>query len=220
MSQSQDDDYFDIEGGSMAIEQEMEALKQELILMARKAESIFYTSLQALETRDESLIAEVRREDAELDKMELSLDKRCMLLLELKGPYAVDFRYVYSVIKTNKDLERVGDESKTIAKWTARMKGHPDQMVLDLAAKSKEALRTAIQALVDNDPEMARKVMPLENEVDEIEDAIMENSPNLAMGFIAKALERVSDMATNVAENIIFSVEAQDIRHGNYPGKK
>lgn len=200
----------------MSIEKEMEALKQELILMARKAESIFNMAIKALETRNETLGQQVKEEDAHLDKMELSLDKRCMLLLELKGPYAVDFRYVYSVIKTNKDLERVGDESKTIAKWSGRMKGMPDPMVLELAEKSREALNTAIQALVDSDPEMARKVMKIEFQVDEIEEAIMENSPNLALGFIAKSLERVSDMATNIAENVIFTVEAADIRHGGY----
>lgn len=196
------------------LQKEMGQLQQELTVMARTAESIFGKAVRVIENKSEMLAKEILQDDTHLDRMELSLDRLCMHLLELKGPYAVDFRFVYSVIKTNKDLERVGDESKTIAKWAHRTDENDLQKLIELAEKSYEALSLSIHSLVEGDSEMARQVLSLELIVDQLEDDIIENQPGLATGLIARALERVSDMATNIAENVIFSIDAKDVRHG------
>lgn len=199
-----------------ALIKEIQDLREELSLMARIAQNIYEMALRSLETRNEDIGTEVLTLDRELDELELKLDRRCMHLLQLKAPYADDFRFVYSVIKTIKDLERVGDESKSIVKWSNRLVGMPNLEILNLGKKSNEALSHAIQCLIHHDPSIADQVLQLEQDVDKIEDRILDRNPGLAEGFIAKSMERVADMATNIAENVIFSTSARDIRHGRY----
>jgi phosphate transport system protein len=198
------------------LDERINQLRTEVILMARKSQAIFSKSVECLKARDENLVAEVRSLDSEIDDLEIRLDRACVELLALQEPYAFDFRFVFSVIKMIKDFERVGDESKTIAKWAPKLPAPPDENMRDLASRAGEALATAVQALVDEDRSLAEKVMQIEFTVDEIEDRIIESASSLAEAFIAKALERVGDLATNVAEDVIFTVSAKDIRHGQF----
>lgn len=188
--------------------------------MARKSQAIFSKAVDCLNSRDESLVQTVRDLDHEIDDMEVRLDRACLELLALQEPYAFDFRFVFSVVKMIKDFERVGDESKTVAKWAPKLPAAPDQNMQELANRAGEALATAVQALVDEDRALAEKVMQIEFTVDEIEDRIIENAGSLAEAFIAKALERVGDLATNVAEDVIFMVSAKDVRHGHFEPPK
>ncbi|MDH5655671.1 MAG: phosphate signaling complex protein PhoU [Spirochaetia bacterium] len=198
----------------MFVQKDIENLKKEVSLMARKAESILEKAITAMETKDAALVEEIKTLDKDLDNFEISLDAHCAELLALKDPYAIDFRFIFSVIKTTRDLERVGDESKTIGKWSLKMNGDAEEDLKTLGKKAKASLNTAITALINLDADTAEKVTEIEEEVDEIEDRIIESNPDLARAFIAKAFERISDMATNIAENVIFCVKAEDIRHG------
>lgn len=200
----------------MLLTSEINQLRSEVALMARKAQDIYDQSVQCLTAGDENAVARIRAADAELDSMELSLDQRCMELLLLREPYAIDFRFVFSAIKITRELERVGDQAKTVAKWSLKLKGAPGPDMMQLAAKAREALETSIQALVEGDAQLAARVMQIEFQVDEIEDRIIESAPGIAEAFIAKALERIGDLATNIAENVIFTVDATDIRHGHF----
>ncbi|MEQ9366873.1 MAG: PhoU domain-containing protein [Leptospirales bacterium] len=200
----------------MLLTSEINLLRSEVALMARKAIDIYDQSVQCLTSGDEQTVARIRAADAELDTMELNLDQRCMELLLLREPYAIDFRFVFSAIKTTRELERVGDQSKTVAKWSLKLKGGPGADMLELAAKAREALDTSIQALIEGDADLAGEVMQIEFQVDALEDRIIESAPGIAEAFIAKALERIGDLATNIAENVIFTVNATDIRHGQY----
>jgi len=198
----------------MFVQKDIDNLKKEVSLMARKAETILEKALTAIETKDPDLVQEIKSMDKELDNFEISLDAHCAELLALKDPYAIDFRFIFSVIKTTRDLERVGDESKTIGKWSLKLQGDLDSELIILGKKAQTSLNTAITALINLDADLAETVSDLEEEVDEIEDKIIESNPDLARAFIAKACERVSDMASNIAENVIFCVKAEDIRHG------
>lgn len=200
----------------MSLVEHIARLRTEVIRMARKAEAIYEESIRCLKNPDDELVAEVRRMDAELDEFELYLDRMCVEVLALQEPYAVDFRFVFSVVKVIKDLERVGDQSKTIAKWSLKLPGSPDNDMLELASKAGEALNTAVQALVSDDRALADRVMEIEFTVDEMEDRIIESASSIAEAFIAKAIERIGDLATNVAENVIFTVDAHDVRHGHF----
>ena len=191
-------------------------LRTEVILMARKSQAIYEKSIECLNTRNEALVADVRHLDAEIDDFELRLDRMCVELLALQEPYAFDFRFVFSVVKIIKDLERVGDQAKTVAKWSPRLPAPPDENMLTLAARAGEALNTAVRALVEDDRALAEKVMEIEFTGDEIEDRIIESATSVAEAFIAKAIERIGDLATNLAENVIFTVSARDIRHGHF----
>ena len=204
----------------MLIEGSIENLKTEVTLMARKAEEIFARAVPIIHTRDVAEINAVRQLDKAIDEMEINLDNACMELL-LKEPYAIDFRYVFSITKTLSQLERIGDQAKTIAKWSPKLpEGVPADMDR-LVEKTNEALQTAITALVEENVEQAERVMQLEFQVDEIEDRIIESTNDVAEAFIAKALERIGDLATNIAEQVIFFLSARDIRHGGFeePGK-
>ncbi|MCR9141919.1 MAG: phosphate signaling complex protein PhoU [bacterium] len=200
----------------MLLTSEINLLRSEVALMARKAMDIYDQSVQCLASGDEQSVARIRAADSELDTMELNLDQRCMELLLLREPYAIDFRFVFSAIKITRELERVGDQSKSVAKWSLKLKGAPGPDMMELAAKAREALDTAIQALIESDAKLAAEVMQIEFQVDAIEDRIIESAPGIAEAFIAKALERIGDLATNIAENVIFTVNATDIRHGQY----
>ncbi len=196
---------------------QMDQLRSEVALMARKAEAIFDRSVLCIQSYNEKDLDEVRRMDAELDELELALDQRCMELLLLKEPYAFDFRYVFSAVKITRELERVGDQSKTIAKWARRLRGTPSKDLMDLARRAQDALASAVQALINTDAAAAERVLQIEHEIDAIEDRIIEGgSPQLPDAFLAKALERVGDLATNIAESVIFTVNARDIRHGHF----
>jgi len=198
----------------MFIEKEIASLKEEISEMAKIAETILDRALVALEKRDEESIRAVIEMDPRLNEFEVRMDAHCAEVLALKDPYALDFRFVFSVIKTTRDLERVGDECKTVAKWSRKLKSPPSDELLTLGKKAKESFSTAVRSLLSLDTALAESVMQIETQVDEIEDRIMESSPELPPAFIAKAFERISDMATNIAENVIFSVKARDIRHG------
>ena len=200
----------------MNLNDQINQLRTEIILMARKSEAIYDKSLECLRTRNESLVAGVRQLDAEIDEFELRLDRLCVGLLALQEPYAFDFRFVFSAVKMIKDLERVGDQAKTVAKWSPRLPQAPDENMLALADRAGEALATAVRALVEEDRALAERVMQIEFTVDEIEDRIIESATSVAEAFIAKALERIGDLATNLAENVIFTVSARDIRHGQF----
>jgi phosphate transport system protein len=200
----------------MYVQKEIELLKKEISEMASIAETILDRAISAAETRDEKIILEVIEMDRRLDNCEIRMDAHCAEVLALKDPYALDFRFVFSVIKTTRDLERVGDECKTIAKWSRRLTGDTDPKLIELGRLAREAFHTSVEALIGLDTELAEKVMKIEERVDAIEDQIIESSPDLPRAFIARAFERVSDMATNIAENVIFSVQAKDVRHGGF----
>ena len=198
----------------MLIQESLEKLRQEVKEMASDALTIFDKSVAMIQSRDASHLPEVREMDKGINDKEMRLDKQCMELL-LKEPYALDFRFVFSSIKTIKDLERVGDHSKTIAKWSLKLRTETEDMK-NLKEKAREALFTAMDALIHSDPDLAARVMELEFQVDELEDRIIDTTEEIAEAFVAKSLERIGDLATNIAENVIFCVNAQDVRHGGY----
>lgn len=200
----------------MLLTSDINQLRSEVAVMARRAQEIFSQSIECLRQSDEGAVARVRKADIELDTMELNLDRQCMRLLLLKEPYALDFRFIFSTIKVTRELERVGDQAKTVAKWSLKLKGVAAEEMLELATKAAEALDIAVQALLDGDAERAKTVMELELQIDALEDALIENASGIPEAFIAKALERVGDLATNIAENVIFTVDATDIRHGQF----
>ncbi len=199
----------------MVLQRSIDDLRTSISVMARQAEAIFELAASTLRRPDERTVREVRELDARIDTMELEIDRACMELL-LKEPLAVDFRYAFSCVKIIKELERVGDQSKTVAKWALRLPPEAVKGLEGLLSKTREALNTAVEALIEGDVARAEEVMQIEFQVDELEDVIIEKSTDVAEAFVAKALERIGDLATNIAENVIFSIEARDVRHGGF----
>jgi phosphate transport system protein len=206
----------------------LEALKQKLLTMASHAETAVNEALRALVERDYELALRVKEDDRILDQFELEIDNMAILLLA-QAPLASDLRFVTVAMKISQNLERVGDEASKIAKRARDLSQEPPVKVqLDLprmAALALGMLKNALDAFVNRDPAAARDVVPRDKEVDalnrqinrELAEHMMDNRDTiircLSLIIVSKSLERIADHAKNVAEEVVYLYEAQDIRH-------
>ena len=206
----------------------LEALKQKLLTMASHAETAVNEALRALVERDYDLALRVKEDDRILDQFELEIDDMAIHLLA-QAPLASDLRFVTVAMKISQNLERVGDEASKIAKRARDLSQEPPVKVqLDLprmAALALGMLKNALDAFVNRDPVAARDVIPRDKEVDalnrqinrEVAEHMIDNRDTiircLSLIIVSKSLERIADHAKNVAEEVVYLYEAQDIRH-------
>jgi phosphate transport system protein len=207
---------------------ELDALKQKLLTMAGHAETAVNEALRALIERDYDLALRVKEDDRVLDRFELEIDDMAIHLLA-KAPLATDLRFVTVAMKISQNLERVGDEATKIAKRARDLSQEPPlKLQLDLPRMTSLALsmlKTALDAFVNRDPAAARAVIPRDKEVDglnrqinrDLAQHMMDNRDTilrcLHLITVSKSLERIADHAKNVAEEVVYLCEAQDIRH-------
>ena len=207
---------------------ELDVLKQKLLTMASHAETAVNEALRALVERDYDLALRVKDDDRILDQFELEIDDMAIHLLA-QAPLASDLRFVTVAMKISQNLERVGDEASKIAKRARDLSQEPPVKVqLDLprmAALALGMLRNALDSFVNRDPGAARDIIPRDKEVDalnrqinrEIAQYMMDNRDTiircLSLIIVSKSLERIADHAKNVAEEVVYLYEAQDIRH-------
>jgi phosphate transport system protein len=203
-------------------------LKQKLLTMASHAETAVNEALRALIERDYDLALRVKESDTVIDQLEVEIDDMAIQLLA-KAPLASDLRLVTVAMKISQNLERVGDEATKIAKRARDLSQEPPvKVVVDLPRMAKLALnmlKAALDAFVNRDPVAARALIPRDKEVDGINKQItnhlaqymMENPDTikrcLNLITVSRSLERIADHATNVAEEVVYLYEAQDIRH-------
>ncbi|MBI3850045.1 MAG: phosphate signaling complex protein PhoU [Verrucomicrobia bacterium] len=209
-------------------EHEIGELKQRLLTMAGHAETAVNRALQALLTRDYDLALRVKEDDSIIDQFEIEIDELAIHLLA-KAPLASDLRFVTVAMKISQNLERIGDEAAKIAKRARDLSKEPP-LKLDLelprmAKLSLEMLKAALDAFVNRNSAAARALIPRDNEVDALNKQInrrlteymmsdRESIPRCLNLMIAtRSLERVADHATNLAEEVVYLCEAQDIRH-------
>jgi phosphate transport system protein len=209
-------------------EMEIEALRQKLLSMARQTEGIVRQSVEALLKRDVELAARVVAGDDAIDEIEVEVDEAAVLLLT-KAPLATDLRFMPVAMKCSQNLERIGDEATKIAKRTQDLAEEPPLEPQPDAQGMAEAalgmLRAAIGALERRDPAAARAVIPRDKEVDALNRGIraalvleMQEHPNTVSRCLhwitaVKSLERIADHSKNIAEEVVYLCEAQDIRH-------
>ena len=215
---------------------ELDVLKQKLLTMASHAETAVNQALQALAQRDRDLALRVKEDDRIIDQFEVEIDELVIQLLT-KAPLASNLRLVTTAMKISQNLERIGDEATKIAKRARDLSQEPPvKIVLDLprmAILALDMLKTALDAFVNQDPAAARALIPRDKEVDKLNKQIhnalvqhMAENPDtigrcLHLMVVSKSLERIADHATNVAEDVVYLCEAQDIRHtGAKSGEK
>lgn len=207
---------------------EMDILRQRLLLMASHAERAVMDAMQALTQRDESLASRVRANDKIIDQLEIEIDELIIQQLT-KAPLATDLRLVTGAIKIAKNLERIGDEATKIAKRAVNLcREAPVKVKLDLPHMTRltlAMLKASLDAFGNRDAAAARAVIPHDRKVDTLNKKIhqtlaghMTEHPDtinrcLHLMVVAKSLERVADHATNIAEDVVYICEAQDIRH-------
>jgi phosphate transport system protein len=210
-------------------ERDLEALKEQLLLMGGRAEAIIQMAMESLVRRDEILANRVFPEDTLIDRLEIEIEERCLALLALQQPLARDLRFITAALKISNDLERVGDHAVNIAGSSVRLCKEPQLKPLvdipRMALLATGMLREALDAFVRGDAETARRLVRRDDEVDQLNDQLfrelvsfMIESPStitraMDLVLVARNLERVADLATNVAEEVVFIAEARIIKH-------
>ena len=203
-------------------------LKDKLLTMASHAETAVREAVQALTNRDYDLARKVREDDNVIDRLEIEIDEMSIHLLA-KAPLASDLRLIAVAMKISQNLERVGDEASKISNRARELSQEPPlKLNLDIpkmAGIALEMLKGALDSFVNNNPAAARALIPRDKEVDGLNKQIyrqladhMIGNPDsitrcLSLMIVAKSLERIADHATNVAEEVVYLCEAEDIRH-------
>lgn len=211
--------------------QRLDDLKERLLVMAGMAEQAIQRSIEAYTTRDLTICELVFRSEPAINRLEREIDQMALDLLAMEQPMAIDLRFILSVIRINADLERVGDQAVNIAVRVREMGAFANiDLPVDipkLASLAAAMVRKALQAFIEADAELARSVLTLDDQVDEMNDRAFYSLSNLIKEqpeltpqslnalIIARNLERVGDHATNIAEDVIFWVRGFDVRHNS-----
>ena len=210
-------------------QQSLEELKEQLLVMAGLAEQSIQRAIEAYRVRDLSICDLVNRSELAINRLEREIDQAALDLLAMEQPMAIDLRFILSVIKINADLERVGDAAKGISDRVRSMEQMPQaDLPVDIprmAELATEMVRKSLQSFIEGDAELARSILTMDDAVDAMNRAaykaltkVMEEQSHLAPQalnalMISRALERIADHATNIAEDVIFWVQGDDVRH-------
>ena len=207
----------------------IEDLRKSLLRMGGLAESILEKAIESVWERNKDAAAQVRLDDLEIDRLDVQIDERVLRALALQAPVAEDLRQVIAIKMIATDLERVGDISRNVAKSALRLAERPPvalpPKLQEMADEARRMLKDALDSFADGDPAKARSVLAADDRIDDdqdrvVRDAILEigahpelTSQGVDLIMIAKNLERVGDHATNIAEDVILAIEAQNLRH-------
>jgi len=210
-------------------QEELDQLKARLLEMGGLAEDRVRSSVRAIVERDHGLVQQVLDGDGPINQFHMDIDSRCVKLLALHQPMAVDLRMIMSAIKINTDLERVGDLAVNIAEAATRYLAHPPvKELIDIprmADIAQRMLRDALDAFVRRDTALAQHVLDEDDALDALKTQVFRElltymlqdpqtiEPSLDLILVSRHLERIGDHATNVAEDVIFMVSARDVRH-------
>ena len=210
-------------------QEELDRLKARLLEMGGMAEDRVRSAVKALVERDISLVDAVIDGDGPINQLHIEIDSRCVKLLALHQPMAVDLRAILSAVKINTDLERVGDLAINIAEAARRYLGHPPvKELIDIPRMAEIAqgmLRDALDCFVRRDTTLAQQVLDADDALDALKTQVFRElltymlqdphtiEASLDLILVSRHLERIGDHATNIAEDVIFMVSARDVRH-------
>jgi phosphate transport system protein len=208
-------------------------LKQQLLYLSSTVEESIAKVVSALMARDARLAQEVVHADTEIDNLEVRVEGECEKILALYQPVASDLRFIVATLKINNDLERMGDLAKKIGKNVVYLCGVPQTAATvdfrEIADKARMMVKHSMDAFVNGDPELARQVLAEDDAVDALKDGLYETLRDtirshpaqldalLKLYGVARNLERLGDMATHVAEEVIYMVEGGIVRHMGGP---
>ena len=217
-------------------EDELQALKNRLLDMGALVEDRVHRAVHSLIDRTVEEAEVIIAADRQINDLHIEIDDRCLKLLATQTPLAADLRLITSAMKINSDLERIGDQAVNIAENVVKILPHPPlKPLIDIprmAEIAEKMTRDALDSFVKRDPALARDVLRRDDEVDQLKDQVfrelltyMMADPGtiqraLCLILISRNLERVADHATNIAEDVIFLVEAKDVRHHHLEEEK
>jgi len=209
---------------------EMDRINQQLIAVGNSVEKQVNDAYDALSNLDVPAAQRVIRQDEDVDNEEVQLEEECLKLLALYQPVAVDLRLIISILKINMDLERIGDHAAHISRIAIRLAELPPievpQSMHTIYQQSKLMLRKSLLAFVEADSAMAETVLRMDEEVDALCKETMPGQIELIRGnpdeteqrlmiiTACRQLERIGDHAANIAEDVIYLLSGDIIRHG------
>lgn len=207
----------------------LESLKADIIKMGSLAEEGIASAIRSLQSRDTALARSVIDRDVEINALETRNDRAVVDLLALQQPVATDLRFILAALKINNDLERIGDHAVNIAESALQYaEREPLSLFVDLPRMSSvtmDMLRDSIDSFIHSDPLKSRSVLVNDDVIDDLNrkivgdlSAAMRRDPAcidqaLELIRVSRNLERVADLATNIAEEVIFIAEAQNVKH-------
>lgn len=209
--------------------EELEALKQILLAMGGLVEDQMRRAMQALIDRDDAVARDVIEGDRRVNAYDVEVDEQCVELLALHQPTAGDLRFITTAMKIVTDLERIGDQAVNIAQRVIELNREPQlKPYIDLprmAERAQAMVKESLDAFVDRDTALARRVCAEDAEVDALKEQVfrelltfmMEDARTIPRAIrlilVSRCLERVADHATNIAEMVIYLVDGKLVRH-------
>ncbi len=211
---------------------DLENLKKELLLLGSMVEDATHKAVLSLTDRRADLAREVIEGDREIDEREVKVDEDALKLLALHQPVAADLRFVVAAMKVNNDLERVGDLAGNLAARAAFLADREaivvPREIESMAAAALNMLRESLSSFVHSDTDLARKVLQQDEAVDQqhkelyslLGERMRRNLDGIDLEMqllsVSRYLERIADLATNIAEDVVFMVDGDVIRHRSW----
>ena len=212
------------------LQKELDRLKKRILALGAMVEERVRMARNAIETRDGQLAQKIIELDHEIDESEIEIEEECLKILALHQPVAVDLRFLSAVIKINNDLERIGDEAVNIAQRVLIIsKREKLEIPFDyslMAEKAEYMLKESLDSVVNMDLDIAVNVCASDDEVDDLQNEAydiikqaIKNNPErvgylINLLLISRHLERIADHATNIAEEVVYMIEGEIVRHG------
>lgn len=216
-------------------DEELKKVKQDILKLAAMVDDSITKALESLKKRDTDLARQVQEIDREVDKLEMSIEETCVELIARHQPVGSDLRFLIGAIKMNNDLERMGDHAVNIATTTEFLIDQPRSrpvIVWSMARLVKEMLKESVESFMNNDAVRAQKVCEHDSVVDEMRDEtirillthMLEEPEKISSAIsyilVAKNLERIADLTTNICEDVIYIAQARVIKHHAEEGGK
>ena len=211
------------------LQREIENLKKKLLALGARVETSVRDAALSIEQQDTDLAQKVIDDDIEIDNTEVEVEEDCLKILALHQPVAIDLRFIVAVLKINNDLERICDLAVNVAERAVFLASQPKvnnlSDLLDMAQSAQSMLKESLDALINHDSELAHKVCASDDIVDDmnrqmylkVQDAIVKKPEQIStlihLLSASRHLERIADHTTNIAEDVIYMVEGQIIRH-------
>ena len=209
---------------------ELKSLNQDVLKMGAYAEEAIYLSIEALKNRDREIAKKVIANDSNVDKLELAIDEKCIDLIARYQPMAKDLRFITTGMKINSELERIADIAVDISQRTLEIVDKPLLKPLvdipKLAAVAQNMVKMVIDSFIKGDIELAKKVLITDPEANQlrnsihrelVEDFMVKDGSTapraVQLLLIARFLERICDHTTNIAEDVIYMVQAEVVKH-------
>lgn len=214
---------------SHLFKKELDKLKNSLLSLGAMIEERLHLMSGFIENKDAETAEKIITADYEIDEAEVAIEEECLKLLALYQPVASDLRFLIAVIKINNDMERIGDQATNVAQRIVTASKEKEDIFTfdyaDMVRKVKNMLNQSLDAFVNMDLNLAKTIIEMDDEVDRIKNQVYDITKDMLkahpekagyiinMFLISRHLERIADLSTNIAEEIIYIIEGEIVRH-------